>query len=109
MIKGNNKSGLFVDTDLLRDHVSKLREEKKMAISLYESVSAMKRTCDPTVSYQYDSVLRDIEQLMEYFGAMADLLDNIADDAIRLSHELHALIEESTATNRHIISDNYLL
>ena len=109
MINGNNISGLFVDTGLLRNHVSKLREEKKMATRLYENVVAMKTISDPTVTYQYDTILRDIEQLVEYFDRMAILLDDITDDAIRLSHEMGTLIEDDTASTRHIISDNYLL
>lgn len=109
MSKGFNKNSLFVDTGLLRDHVSKLREEKKLAIRLYENVAAMKRVSDPTISYQYNPILRDIEELMEYFGRMANLLDSIADDAIQLSHEIGALIEDNTELTRQVTSNNFML
>ena len=104
-----DKNGLFVDTGLLRDHVSKLREEKKVAARLYENVAAMKNVSDPTVSYQYDPVLRDIEQLMEYFGRMANLLDHIVDDAVQLSLVLSTLVEDDTELTRRIASHAFML
>jgi len=104
-----NKSSLFVDTGLLRDHVSKLREKKKIATRLYENVMGMRNADDPTSSYRYDSILRDIEQLMEYFDRMATLLSNVGDDAIELSHKLNTLIKEDTEYTHYTISNNFLL
>ena len=103
MIKGYNKNGLFVDTGFLRDHVSKLRQEKKIASELYENVKNMKNLSDPTVAYQYDSILRDIQQLIDYFAKMADSLAHIEDEAIQLSQEINQLIEDGTdETNRRV-------
>ena len=98
-----------MDTGLLRNHISKLREEKKLASRLYENIAVMKTVADPMVAYQYDSVLRDIEQVIEYFNAMANQLAHIADEAVQLSQELRDMIEDSTDLSQHITSKNFVL
>ena len=108
MSQRRSKDGLFVDTRLLRDHVDKLREKKKTATRLYENVIGMKRADDPAMSYRYEPVLRDINQLIEYFDRMALLLSNVSDDAIELSHKIGAIIEEGTEYTRHTVSNNFL-
>lgn len=109
MSKGGNHGGTFVDTELLRDHVSKLREEKKIALKLYENVRAMRALSDPTVSYQYNSILYNVEQMIEYFDRMSKVLANVEDDAIQLSHELTKIIEDNTYDTRHIVSKSIML
>jgi len=106
---GGNHSGTFVDTELLRDHVSKLREEKKIALKLYENVRAMKALSDPANAYQYDSILRNVEQMLEYFDRMYKVLDNVEDDAVQLSHELTRMMEDDTYDTRHIVSKSIML
>lgn len=105
----DNKNSLYVDIGLLRDHVSKLREEKKLASRLYENIAVMKTVADPMVAYQYDPVLRDIEQMIEYFNTMANQLTHIHDEAVQLSHELRGMIEDSTDLSQHIIAEKYVL
>lgn len=109
MSKDNNKNSLYVDTGLLRDHISKLREEKKLASRLYENIAVMKTFADPMVTYQYDLLLRDIEQMIEYFNTMANQLADIHDEAVQLSHELRGMIEDSTDLSRHITVENFSL
>lgn len=108
MSKGYN-NGLYVDTGLLRDHISKLREEKKLASRMYENISVIKKAADPMVAYQYDSVLRDIEQIIEYFNAMANQLDHINDEAVQLSHKLRGIIDDSTDLSQRIAAENFIL
>ena len=109
MCATNNKNGLFVDTGYLRDHVYKLREQKKLASRLYESVAAMKQNSDPSVSYQYNAVLQDIEQLVEYFNRMARSLSEVEDHAILLHHELGELIQDDTDKLRRTVSNTFML
>lgn len=103
------KEHTFVDTGLLRDHVSKLRQQKKIASRLYENVAAMKRLSDPSVAYQYNSILRDIQQMIDYFDRMAKELDHIGDEAVELSHRIGKIIEESTERTRSTTSKNFML
>ena len=109
MRKNNYSNGVFVNTGFLRDHVSKLCEQKKLATILYENVVAMKSHGDPTVSYQYDSILQDVEQLMEYFGRMAKLLADVNDEAVQLNNELGGLIEDDADNTRHTVSSTFML
>lgn len=109
MSKSLRKSSLFVDTRLLRDHVSKLREDKKIASELYENVVKMKSLSDPSVADQYNSILYDINQMIEYFSRMADVLTNIGDNATELSHMFGEMITDDTERARHIISKTFFL
>lgn len=108
MSKDNN-NGLHVDTGLLRDHISKLREEKKVASRLYENIVAMKTAADPMAAHQYDLVLRDIEKMIEYFNAMSKQLTYIIDEAVQLSDELRGIIVDSTDMSRRIAGENFVL
>lgn len=109
MSKGGNHNGTFVDTGLLRDHVSKLREQRKTAVKLYENVRMMKQLADPAEAYQYDSILRNVNQLIEYFDRMSKVLAEVEDDAIVLSHRIKALIQEDADRAHHEISKAILL
>ena len=100
---------MFVDTGLLRDHVSKLREKRKTAIRLYESVLDIKNADLPACDYRYRTILRDIEQLIEYFDRMADLLSNVSDDAVELSQKIGNLIQDDADNTRYIVNDNFML
>lgn len=108
MSKGYH-SGLYVDTGLLRDHISKLQKEKKLASRLYENIVAMKTVADPMVANQYDLVLRDIEQIIEYFNAMGNQLTHTVDEAIQLSDELRGIIVDSTDLSQRFAAENFVL
>ena len=109
MSKGYNKNGLFVDVGLLRDHISKLREEKKLAQRLYDNVVAMRNYGDPSMYGQYRAVLRDVEQLIEYFDRMAKVLSDAEVEAVRLSRTVGARIKEDTDRVRHTSSHAFML
>ena len=109
MSKHYNKEGVFVNTGFLRDHVSKLREQRKLASRLYENVAAMKCSSDPSLAYQYNSMLRDAEQLMEYFSRMSKVLADVDDEVVRLSHVLGDVIQDGTDEVRNASSGTYML
>lgn len=109
MSRGYNKNGLFIDVGLLRDHISELREEKKMVERLYENVVAMKNCSDPSVYGQHYAILHDIDQLVEYFGRMTKVLAEAEAEAIQLSHTIGDKIEENTDRVRHTFSQSFML
>ena len=109
MSKDYNKNGLYVDTGLLRDHISKLREEKKLASRLFENIAFMKAFADPAVAHQYDLALRDIDRMIEYFDAMTNRLADVCDEATLLSGELRGMIEDSTDLSRRIVAESIML
>lgn len=109
MSRDYHNTGLYVDTGLLRDHISKLQEERKLASRLYEDIAVMKVTADPMTADQYDLVLQDIAQLIDYFNKMANQLAHIGDEAIQLSHELRGKIKDSTDLSRCVTAENFML
>ena len=108
-MSNHHNNGLFVDTGLLRDHVSKLREERKLACKLYDTVAAMRKMSDPSLVPQYNRILRDVEQLIEYFGRMADLLSKTSDEAVQLSRQIGTLIQDETEYAHHVTNQNIML
>jgi hypothetical protein len=101
----SNSDGVFVDTGYLRDHISNLRNERKIALELYNTVKDMKANCDPSTAYQYDLILRDINQLVSYFESMARSLSHIDDQATQLSFTISDLIEDDTENTRRTASN----
>lgn len=109
MSKNHKDDAFFLDTGLLRDHVSKLREQKKTASRLYANVSAMKNCSDPTMAHTYNSLLRDIEHLIIYLDRMASVLSNAGDEAIYVSLKIGAQIQRDTAQARQAINRSFML
>ncbi len=110
MSTGYSEDNTFVDTGYLRDHVSNLRQEKKIALELYEKVKAIKSLfdptmCDPLIIHRCNVLLGDIERLSGYFGRMADTLEHIDDEVVQLSRALGNLIEEDTERTNYIVSN----
>lgn len=99
----------YVDTRLLRDHVSKLREERKNAARLYANVRAMREHSSPEDAYKYKSLLRDIEQMMAYFDRMGKVLSDAADEADYLSRKIGNMIDKDTARSRHDVRKYIML
>ena len=109
MRKGYNYDDLFVDTGLLRDHVSKLQKQRKIAERLRESLQVMQRISEPEKFGQYKAVLRDVDQLCEYLTRMARLLDNAGDEAVALSCEIGTMLADDAAHTRHVVSNTLML
>lgn len=101
--------GVFVDAGLLRDHVSKLRNERKIALELYESVVAMRNLSDPETNYQYSPLLADIYQLVDYFTVMARKLDEISDDAVLLQKRIEGILVQDTIELRNTVKKTFSL
>lgn len=109
MRKGHKHDGFFLDTGLLRDHVSKLQNQQKIAEGLRENLQAMQRVADPETYVQYKVVLRDVDLLCEYLTGMARALDNTGDEAVVLSREIAAMITDDTVQTRYISSNTFML
>jgi hypothetical protein len=103
-----SRNGLLVDTGYLRDHVSKLNDEKHRAIKLYNNLIALKQYCDPTIDDRCDIIIRDAKQLIEYFSTMSSVLRRVEDEADWISHKMGVTIEEDTYHTYHS-SKNFML
>jgi hypothetical protein len=104
-----NKTDTYVNTGLLRDHVSKLRQQKKIALRLYDNIAAMKSIDIPENFYKYNSILMNIERMIEYFDRMSRALEHIGEDATQISRLLGNKIEDDTQRVRHETSNTFLL
>ena len=109
MRKGHKYDGFFLDAGLLRDHVSKLQNQRKIAERLRENLLAMQRVADPETFAQYTAVLRDVDLLCEYLTCMARALDNTGDKAVTLNREITAIIIEDAAHTRNVASHALML
>ena len=99
----------LVDTGLLRDHVSKLREEKKTATRIYNNIRMLRNCSDSSETGKYYSIINDIEQLIEYLDRMIKVLSDAEDNAIELSRTIGALIEDDTYNTKSITSNAIML
>ena len=69
----------------------------------------MRNASDPSVVHQYNRILHDVEQLIEYFGRMADLLSKTRDEAVQLSRQIGTLIQDGTEYTHHVTEQNFML
>lgn len=109
MRKKQNENGLFVDAALLRDHVSKLRQQERLSMELYDMVAEMTYQDDAVLSNACRPILSDIKQLSEYFRTMSQVLAEVEDEAIHLSLKLGYMLEEDTAEANREISSTIML
>lgn len=75
--------------------MSAIQEERRIAQRLKESIRAARNHGDPLLQNQYGSVLSSADKLVRYFEKMAEVLDDTATDAEKLSRELRTSIEDS--------------
>lgn len=109
MRKGYNTNSTFIDIGLLRDHISKLRAEKKMATRLRESIIAMQECSDEYAYSKYRSVLHDVDILIEYLERMARLLTEAEERAIQISQETNVMIADHTDETHYVSSQSFML
>lgn len=102
-------NALLVDTRYLRNHVSSIHEEKKIASQLHEHIALMRDMDDPNISQQYSLILYEIEQLISYFEKMANTLDLIEQEAMQTSRSIKKAIEHGTATTENVTSNSFQL
>lgn len=104
-----HSDGLHVDTRYLRNHVSELREQKILARKLYVNVVSMRNAAPLSDVYKYNSLLRDIDQMIAYFDRMAKLLTNVEEEANYISTKIGHIIEEDTYRTRRAVSQINML
>lgn len=100
---------VFVHTGFLREHVSKLRAERKIALELRENVEAMKYLVELDELYRIQAILHETDLMVEYFGKMADSIENISDEATYLSRTMGGLIEDDTENTRNTVRKTFSL
>ena len=69
----------------------------------------MKKLSEPADYYKYDAIIRDIDDMIEYFDRMADSMARIEDEANQLSRKIGEMIEAGTGQTRRRVSDAIML
>ena len=98
---------LFLDTRFLRDHVSEVKDERRITQRLYDTVKYTRDLGKPELAYSYNRLLSSIDELETYFMKMADVLEDISFDADQLYARLGSMIQDDTyhtrAQNKNIM------
>ena len=90
------ESPYFFDSRSLREHVSEVEEERRAAQRLRDAVVNARDTGDPALRWEYNRVIDSVDRVRRYFAKMAEVLDDAADMAIRLSAEIRSIVSNDT-------------
>lgn len=101
--------GLFLNTRLLREHVSEIKEERKTVLRLRESVNMIRNLSDPVMHAQINRILSDIDKERVYFEKMADAFEDIEYNALQCSRKISTLIASDTEYAETIVDDTFFL
>lgn len=86
----------FFDTRSLRDHVSEVQEERRVAQRLRDAVAFTRDNSDPSLRGEYNHVIYSVEKVQRYFLKMAEVLDDTASETVRVSRAIQNAVREST-------------
>jgi len=100
---------IHVDTGLLREHVSVVLEEKRIAMELQSHVETLMRISGDSARPQYQSILNRIENLVLYYQKMADALETVGEDAVMLHREIASKLRDDNDEATHVVSQHLML
>ena len=87
----------------LLQHSFKLREQERIAQSIYEQLQMAKRITAPEDISCYNELLEQLERLIHYFSAMSVTVENMSAELEQLSLKITAMLEENAYWNRNHI------
>lgn len=90
------EEGVRIDIRLLRDYMSAVVEEKRLAQQLYSKVEGLCRMCDDSEKTRYYKLLRDVEVLLVYYARLEDSLQNVELNTIAIHNEITARLRDET-------------
>ena len=85
---------IYLNTRLLRDRVSGIREERRTAQQLLESVRRTRELSDPAVQAEYNGILTDLNALIRFFEKMEETFEQIETEAIELNRTIESMLQE---------------
>lgn len=97
-----------IDTRLLRDQVSAVHSEKRIAQQLYSNVQTLISISDEMLRAEYRTILPKVDKLVRYYQSMEDALDEIADKACELSAQISGLLRDETDIAKAIGTEVFL-
>ncbi len=96
-------NGFYANTMRLLQHSFKLREQERIAQSIYEQLQMAKRITAPEDISCYNELLEQLERLIHYFSAMSVTVENMSAELEQLSLKITAMLEENAYWNRNHI------
>ena len=85
----------YADTRRLREHSARILEERRAAYLLYEQIRRAYDVADPANAALLGQMMQEANRLVDYFGAMADVIEDASDQLERLSVEIGLLLEDA--------------
>lgn len=100
---------IHIDTGLLREHVSVILEEKRIAEQLLYQVEKLRKLSSDSVGPQYNAIVKKIENLIQYYRRMAEALETLGDDAVMLYREIAQKLQDDNDKAKRDISNFFML
>ena len=79
----------------IQQHSNDIREEARTARLLCDQLRLAPRLAGPADLERYDTLIRQAEQITAYLQSMADTVDMMSTDLVRLSNEIGLMLEDS--------------
>lgn len=100
--------GIRIDLQLLRDYMSAVLKEKRLAQQLYSEVEGVSRISDDSTILQYRQILSRVEILIQFYQKMEETLQGVEENAIAIHREIMARLREETDEGKHVLPNAYL-
>lgn len=90
---------LFLDTKLLRQHVTQIERELRCAQTLYDHIETARNLTAEELRDSYSRLLEDTQCLVTYFRAMANVIDNVSTNAEQTVLRIGRLLQDMADSN----------
>lgn len=108
MIGYTDFDGLYVNTRLLRDHVSDVAEQKKLAQQLLERIDWMQTADVDGPQDQYCHLQQKIHNLIQYYNNLEITLEEIEEKAVYLSRDIRNTVRSDTEETTEKVNHDFL-
>lgn len=79
----------------LQEHADIVRREKRTAQLLGEQLRLARRHALPNDAWRYDQMIGKSDKLEQYFGSMAEQVDNMSFELARLSVDIGTMLTDA--------------
>lgn len=86
----------YLDARYVDEHVSQLQDERRTAQRLRSAVIMTRDLGNPMLAPQYNRIIRSVDELVQYFGKMADTFEDLSYDAKKMQKRFKQLVEEGS-------------
>ena len=86
---------LYVNTMLLQQHGAEIQQERRVAEQLYEQLRLAQQYASLETAYRYNRLVQQADNLIRYFRAMEDAVDNMSTDFEKFSQRVRIMLEEN--------------